>query len=271
MQPISRLRAAFYLLLVLGSFASVLVVVVYDITGVVSVLEALFGVDNDHIGTYEYDAYTIPRYITQYIGNPTRTLSEVQAAVAMTQRILYVEPNATDETDYFIVAGNCSSLGGYQDSDRLYADWYMLPMLQRILVGMNSTIDLFATPMTHAVLIDCDYSGRRFQDTSMFKAFIIDVHVTMMWSVALQTMNGIRSSTKSEAQVGPAIVSQAVLANFGLGPPDPPGAPWLFGLTYAGTTNYRTLVSFNFPYEKDTPFFDASNQYPNPTFESHSL
>ncbi|KAF0713405.1 Aste57867_4342 [Aphanomyces stellatus] len=134
MQPISRLRAAFYSLLVLGSFASVLVVVVYDITGVISVNEALFGFENDQTGTYEYDAYTIPRYITQYIGNPTRTLIEVQAAVATTQRILYIEPNATDETDYFIIAGNCSSLGGYQDTDLLYTDWYMLPMLQRILL-----------------------------------------------------------------------------------------------------------------------------------------
>ncbi|KAF0687501.1 Aste57867_20773 [Aphanomyces stellatus] len=252
-----RLRAVFYSLLVLGSFASVLIVVVYDITGVVSVIEALFGLDNTQIVTSEYDAYTMLRYITTYIGNPARTLSEVQAAVAATQRILYVEPNLTDATDYFIAAGNCSSLGGYQDTDVLYADWYMLPLLQRILVGMNSTIDLFATPMTHVVLVDCDYTGRHLQDTSVFKAFIMDTHVTKMSSVAMVTMNGLRSSTKLEAQVGPAIVSQAVLASFGLGPPDPPGVPWLFGLTYAGTTAYRTLVSFNFPYEKDTTFHDT--------------
>ncbi|KAF0685477.1 Aste57867_22640 [Aphanomyces stellatus] len=81
-------------------------------------------------------------------------------------------------------------------------------------------------------------------------------------------MNGVRSSTKSEAQVGPAIVSEAVLAKIGLRPPDPPGAPWLFGLTYAGRTNYRTLVSFNFPYEKDTAY-DAYDDGILPTNQSN--
>ncbi|KAF0692439.1 Aste57867_16487 [Aphanomyces stellatus] len=253
------IRPSFHSLLGLGSFASVLVVVDYDISGVAAVFHGLFGTDNSHVGTYEYDAYTIPRYLKTYVRTPARTRSELQAAAVVAQRILYVEPSPTDPSDYSIIAGNCSSLGGYQASDRLYAEWYMLPMLARILAGMNSTIDLFATPMTHAVLVDCDYSGRRVQDTSMFKAFVVDVEATTISSFALQTMNGVRSSTQMETQVGPVVVAQAQLANFGLGPHDPPDAPWFFGLTYAGATSYRTLVSFNFPYEADTAFHDATN------------
>ncbi|KAG9397972.1 hypothetical protein AC1031_016389 [Aphanomyces cochlioides] len=81
-------------------------------------------------------------------------------------------------------------------------------------------------------------------------------------------MASMRETTRLEAAVGAAIVSQADFTKFGVGPDDPPDAPWSFGLTYDGTSNYRTLVSMNFPYEVETPFFETyrdgilrSNEY----------
>ncbi|CAK4433366.1 unnamed protein product, partial [Aphanomyces euteiches] len=248
--------------LVLGTFVSALVVMYADVIGAIAVLQVLYGVHATERGGNYYYASTIPRFIHMNILNQTRKLHELQD-----QRVLYVEPSDTDPTDYFIVPDNCISLG-YQFSDILYNESYVIPLIQRILDGLNTSINLTATPMTHSLLADCDYSGRHFQDTTMFKVFLVDSSLTLMWSIAMQTMAAMREMTRLEAAVGAAIVSQAEFAKFGVGPDDPPDAPWSFGLTYDGTSNYRTLVSINFPYEVDTPFFETyhddilpSNEY----------
>ncbi|CAK4812932.1 unnamed protein product, partial [Aphanomyces euteiches] len=238
-------------LLVFGSFVCALVVMYADVTGTIVTLQVLYGVDATKRPGDDYYASTIPRFVHMNILNQTRKLHELQD-----QRVLYVEPSDTDPTDYFIVPDNCISLG-YQASDILYNESYALPLVQRILDGLNTSINLTATPMTHALMVDCDYSGRHFQDTTVFKVFLVDSSLTLMWSIAVQTMAAMRETTRLEAAVGVAIVSQAEFAKFGVGPDDPPDAPWSFGLTYDGTSNYRTLVSINFPYEVETPFFET--------------
>ncbi|KAH9096698.1 hypothetical protein LEN26_017417 [Aphanomyces euteiches] len=186
------------------------------------------------------------------IRNRTRQLREFQAVARTTQRMVYLEPSREDPTD----------------KDYIYNESYALPLVQRILLGMNSSINLTAVPLTHALIVDCDYDGRYYQDTTMFKIFLVDVALQSISSIALQTMNAMRETTKLETQVGATVVSQAQLDRFRLGPDDPPDAPWLFGLTYDGATDYRTLVSLYFPYEDDTPFLEThhdgilpSNEY----------
>ncbi|RHX98815.1 hypothetical protein DYB25_006138 [Aphanomyces astaci] len=242
-----------------------------DITATIAAGKALYGYDAPEPGYTTYDCATIPRYLKMGIRNRTRQLHEIETAVAARQRILYLEPDDSDPTEYHVVFGNCSSLGGYRTSDRLYADWHLLPLLQRILHGINhsTSIDLLQDDddhhvpiITHVAVVDCAYGGRQFQDTSMLKAYLVDVNLTTMTSFALQTMNAVRESTRMEVQVGPVVVSSAQLSRFGLGAPDGTivvGARVLdmFGLTYDGVSEYRTLVSFDFPYEPNTPFHDA--------------
>jgi hypothetical protein len=253
MQPNLAIRN----LRIMSSVASVFAIMFVDMTGGLAALQTLFGSDDTKIGSYQYDALTVPRFLKQHIQNRTRQEVEVATAAAALHRIMYIEPTVDDPSGYDIAYTNCTSLGGYQDSDRLYADWHMLPLLQRMLDGMNSSVDLFATPMTHIVWIDCDYNGRLYQDTSMFKAYMVDVQVTKMTSFSLQTMNALRQSTHMEVQVGAVIVSTATLSRFSLRPDDP-SDDWLYhGLAYAGPSEYHTLVSLDFPYEKDMPFVDT--------------
>ncbi|ETV95590.1 hypothetical protein H310_11025 [Aphanomyces invadans] len=200
-----------------------------------------------------------------HILNRQRQLDELATAAAGLHRIMYIEPSLSDPDDYSIAYTNCTSFGGYRDSDRLYADWYMLPLLQRMLDGMNSPIDLHASPLTHVVWVDCDYNGRLYQDTSILKAFVVDVGMTTMSSFALQTMNAMRSTTHMEVQVGAAIVSSTTLSKFSLRP-DAATDEWMtYGLAYAGTSEYRTLVSLDFPYEEGTAFHDTHDDGMLPT------
>ncbi|CAK4078534.1 unnamed protein product [Aphanomyces euteiches] len=104
---------------------------------------------------------------------------------------------------------------------------------------MNASIDLSATPMTHALLVDCDYSGRHFQDTTMFKIYLVDTSMTSMMSIAIQTMIGLRETTHLATQVGATVVSLTQLSKFGLGPDEPPGAEWFYGLTYDDATAFH--------------------------------
>ncbi|OQS02805.1 hypothetical protein THRCLA_21320 [Thraustotheca clavata] len=46
----------------------------------------------------------------------------------------------------------------------------------------KSPINLFAAQSTHVVLIDCDYTGRHYQDTSMFKALMVHKDMTTFTS-----------------------------------------------------------------------------------------
>ncbi|RHY47300.1 hypothetical protein DYB38_000592 [Aphanomyces astaci] len=242
-------------LLILSSVASVLVITLVDIAGGLA--------HNSKIGTNQYNAPTVPRYLKMHISNRSRQLQEVATAAAANHRILYIEPSSSDQLEYAIAYTNCTSHGGYLDSDIIYTDGYMLPLLQRILDGMgSSSINLVATPLTHVVWIDCGYDGRRFQDTSTFKAYVVDIHMTQMTSFALVTMNAWRSRINMEVQVGAVIVSTANLSQFAL------GSNGKYGVVYAGTSKYHTLVAIDFPYEHDTPFHDTiadgvlpTNQY----------
>ncbi|CAK4353663.1 unnamed protein product [Aphanomyces euteiches] len=230
-------------------------------------LKGQYGSNNTQLGAYQYVAPTLPRFLKMNIRNRTRQLLEFQAVARTTQRMVYLEPSREDPTEYRIVQDHCVT-GGYQSKDYIYNESYALPLVQRILLGMNSSINLTAVPLTHALIVDCDYDGRYYQDTTMFKIFLVDIALQSISSIALQTMNAMRETTKLETQVGATVVSQAQLDRFRLGPDDPPDAPWLFGLTYDGATDYRTLVSLYFPYEDDTPFLEThhdgilpSNEY----------
>ncbi|CAK4288840.1 unnamed protein product [Aphanomyces euteiches] len=188
-------------LLVFGSFVCAIVVMYADVTEAIVTLQVLYGVHATEKGGSYYYAPTIPRFIHMNILNQTRKLHELQD-----QRVLYTTASAF-----------C-----YQASDTLYNGSYALPLVQRILDGLNTSINLSATPMTHSLLADCDYSGRHFQDTTVFKIFLVDSSLTLMWSIAVQTMAAMRETTRLEAAVGVAIVSQAEFAKFGVGPDDPP-------------------------------------------------
>ncbi|ETV96859.1 hypothetical protein H310_10143 [Aphanomyces invadans] len=244
-------------LVILTSMASGMYLLVVDVGGAIAACQTLYGYDSAKRGYTVYESPTIRRFLKMGIVNRTRQLDQVAGAVAARQRIMYIEAHEHDPDDYVIVYGNCSSLGGYQDGDRLYADWHMLPLLQHILVGMNSSVNLSGDEITHVAVVDCAYSGRVFQDTSMFKGYLVDVALTTITSFALQTMSAMRESTRMEGQVGPVVVSKASWSQFALGPDDAADLP-RFGLHYDGVSEYRTLVAFNFPYEVGTPFHDAT-------------
>ncbi|KDO32525.1 hypothetical protein SPRG_03002 [Saprolegnia parasitica CBS 223.65] len=216
-----------------------------------TMLQILFGVDNTQVGTYQYDAPTIPRYLRMHMADPTRQANEIRSMLASGSHIMYMEPDRENASEYTMLAGNCST---YQPSDRLYNESHLLPVLQRVLQSLSSPIDLYGA--THAVLIDCDYTGRVFQDTSIFKAYLVDVNLVNMSSIVLQTMVAERSSTHLQTHVGPAIVSTVPMKSFYELPPiqDPVG--FQFGLNATSASSYHTAVSFYFPYENATPFHE---------------
>ncbi|OQS05135.1 hypothetical protein THRCLA_02688 [Thraustotheca clavata] len=199
--------------------------------------ETLFGIDNNEIGTFEYDAMTIRRYIRMNIKNEQRQQKEVLLMASTGHRVMYMESDAENNEENALQFGNCSV---HQNSDRIYTEDYILPMLQRILISINSPIDLFAAPITHLVLIDCSHTGRRFHDTS----FIYGGQLTTITSFALQTKVAERSVTHMQTQVGPVIISTAKFKWF--------YETWkrtqqdIFTSTVPSV--YQSAVSFYFPY-----------------------
>ncbi|CAK4276101.1 unnamed protein product [Aphanomyces euteiches] len=189
--------------------------------------------------------------------NRSRQLGELQDG-----RILYLEPDETDPTDYAVVRDQCVRLG-YRDSDSMFNESYALPLVQRILDGMNASIDLSATPPTHVLLVDCDYTGRHYEDLTMLKIFLVDVGLHDMWSFALQTTTGVHERTHLETHLGAVIVAHAELRRFRLGADDDPD---LYGLAYDGTTDYYTLVALHFPYEAHVPFVEMARVSPTDEF-----
>ncbi|KAH9108787.1 hypothetical protein AeMF1_016104 [Aphanomyces euteiches] len=189
--------------------------------------------------------------------NRSRQLGELQDG-----RILYLEPDETDPTDYAVVRDQCVRLG-YRDSDSMFNESYALPLVQRILDGMNASIDLSATPPTHVLLVDCDYTGRHYEDSTMLKIFLVDVGLHDMWSFALQTTTGVHERTHLETHLGAVIVAYAELRRFRLGADDDPD---LYGLAYDGSTDYYTLVALHFPYEAHVPFVETARVSPTDEF-----
>ena len=235
----------------LASFAVVLVVLYCDLTASMTMLQILFGVDNTQVGTYQYDAPTIPRYLRMHMADPTRQVNEIRSMLASGNHIMYMEPDRENASEYTLLAGNCST---YQPSDSLYNESHLLPILQRMLQSLSSPIDLYAA--THAVLIDCDYTGRVYQDTSIFKAYLVDVNLVNMSSIVLQTMVAERSSTHLQTHVGPAIVSTVPMKSFNELPSTTDPSGFYFGLNSTSASIYQTAVSFYFPYENATPFHE---------------
>ncbi|KAG9397974.1 hypothetical protein AC1031_016391 [Aphanomyces cochlioides] len=246
-------------LLVLGSFLSALVILFIDITCATSILDDLYGGFASQMSSSQYSAPTIPRFLKMNMKNRSRQLGELQDSLG---RILYLEPDETDPTDYAVVRDNCVSLG-YRDSDSMFNESYALPLVQRILDGMNASIDLSATPPTHVLIVDCDYTGRHYEDSSMLKIFLVDVGLHDMWSVALQTNTGVHERTHLDTHLGVVIIAHAELRKFGLGHDDDPD---LYGLAYDGTTDYHTLVALHFPYEAHVPFFETARVSPTDEF-----
>ncbi|KAG9397971.1 hypothetical protein AC1031_016388 [Aphanomyces cochlioides] len=99
-----------------------------DVTGTIVTLQVLYGVRATERGGNDYYASTIPRFIHMNILNQTRKHHELQD-----QRVLYIEPSDTDPTGYFIATKPATSF-----------------TMNR---GLNTSINLSTTPMTHALMV----------------------------------------------------------------------------------------------------------------------
>ncbi|EQC32730.1 hypothetical protein SDRG_09701 [Saprolegnia diclina VS20] len=244
----SRKRKAFlYIFNSVTAIIAITVIFIVNTTGVVRTVQTLLG-SSDTPRSYGYHSFNMPFLLREAVVSGPSVQNRITTLLDAGYHVAYLEKDTTDATQF--QPNSCANIVN-ATTERIYAPNYVSFLMKNMMVeyGMAATV----TDNSAIAVVDCSFEGRLAQDTTAFKAYLLERHLKWVVTFQLQTIMANIPARRDTMPTGTVTITNMTLASLQVAPTIPSGDT-LAGLSSSEVAIHRMFSSRGFPF--NTAAFD---------------
>ncbi|OQR95807.1 hypothetical protein THRCLA_07556 [Thraustotheca clavata] len=239
-------KAYLYIFNSLTAIVAIVAIFVVNTMGVVRMIQVLVG-SQDLPHSYGYYSYSMPYLLREIAIEHSAVQNRVQSVnnsikyefSLKLSKVTSFKPNA------------CSTIYN-ATTDRIYKAEYVSFLLNSMMAGYGSQSKV--TDNSTLAVIDCTFEGRKTEDTTSFKAHLLDANLKWILTFQLQTVMANIPARRDTMPTGTVTITNMSFASLTAASTFD-STDLLVGLSSSDTAVHRIFASRGFPFNNSIDKF----------------